>query len=140
MCVCVHVDQNSDYLPHRGEAPGPVKNGVNFSSYGKAKNSLSMATERVLKGGNTEHAISDPLFVQALTHSHTQTQNYHIHAGMDQFHHLFTASNTETPGMNTHQHKLFSTRIPFSTLRADTSQSPPHIRTSKFCSSPVDDE
>lgn len=119
----MHVDQNSDYLPHRGEAPGPVKNGVNFSSYGKAKNSLSMATERVLKGGNTEHAISDPLFVQhSHTHTHTQTQNYHIHAGMDQFHHLFTASNTETPGMNTHQHELLSSR-----LRFDSSLSRHHM-------------
>lgn len=60
---CRLKDQNSYCLPHRGEAPGPVKNGVNFSSYGKAKSGLSMATERVLKGGNAEHAISDPLFV-----------------------------------------------------------------------------
>lgn len=69
LCVC--AEHNSDYLPHRGEAPGPVKNGVNFSSYGKAKNGLSMATERVLKGGNTEHAISDPLFVRAHTLAHS---------------------------------------------------------------------
>jgi len=67
------VEHNSDYLPHRGEAPGPVKNGVNFSSYGKAKNGLSMATERELKGGNTEHAISDPLFVRAHIHAQTTT-------------------------------------------------------------------
>lgn len=59
-----------------GEAPGPVKNGVNFSSYGKAKNGLSMATERVLKGGNTEHAISDPLFVGALSHTHAHAHTH----------------------------------------------------------------
>lgn len=93
--VAVRVQQNSDYLPHRGEAPGPVKNGVNFSSYGKAKNGLSMATERVLKGGNTEHAISDPLFVQALadTHCHTRTQNHQI--GMGRFHHRYLLQVTE---------------------------------------------
>lgn len=73
----VHVEHNSDNHPHRGEAPGPVKNGVNFSSYGKAKNGLSMATEPVLKGGNTEHAISDPLFVRAHIHARTTTYGHY---------------------------------------------------------------
>lgn len=66
---------STDYLPQKrggGEAPGPVKNGVNFSSYGKAKNGLSMATESA-EGRNTEHAINDPLFEQAHTHTHTYT-------------------------------------------------------------------
>lgn len=75
MVVAVVV-VGGDYEGEGGaEAPGPVKNGVNFSSYGKAKNGLSMATERVLKGGNTEHAISDPLFVGALSHTHMHTHS-----------------------------------------------------------------
>lgn len=74
-CVSVCTAQTISHTG--GEAPGPVKNGVNFSSYGKAKNGLSMATERALKGGNTEHAISDPLFVRAHIHAHTTTYGHY---------------------------------------------------------------
>lgn len=49
-----------EWWGEEGEPPGPVKNGVNFSSYGKGKNGLSMATERVLKGGNTELRSATP--------------------------------------------------------------------------------
>lgn len=60
-----------------GEAPGPVKNGVNFSSYGKARNGLSMATERVLKGGNTERRSATPSLwarSQTLTVTHARKE------------------------------------------------------------------
>lgn len=108
MCACVHVDQNSDYLPHRGEAPGPVKNGVNFSSYGKAKNSLSMATERVLKGGNTEHAISDPLFVQALTHTLRHKTTTYVQGWINFITYLLTQTHLERTHNSTNSFPLGS--------------------------------
>lgn len=86
VCKCVFVGALSLSLSGRGEALEPVKNGVNFFSYGRGERSLHGNREKEPRGGTPEQHHPRPSLITHTqahavhTKTNTHTDNIHIHA------------------------------------------------------------